>query len=302
MLLLTDTSDKVQLVTGSDGALIDVHVSYVDNNASVITPGRTNVANISTATTTDIVSSPGSGVQRNVKAIVVSNVSTTDSVQTTVNHTDGTNVATLISVTLLPCETLNYDGNGCWQHLDVQGGEYLYGSVAPTSPYSPTLQLAETMPRNLCPEVNTAAGATGTLFMQAIYLQAGQLISNITIWSATTAAATTTNLFFALYDGNRNLVAQSANQGAYTWAANSSKTLAMTTPYKVPKSGIYYIGLLQVATTIATIKGGTAKTGGQLAAAVPTLHGTSTTALTTALPNPAAAITLSTANIYASVS
>jgi hypothetical protein len=76
----------------------------------------------------------------------------------------------------------------------------------------------------------------------------------------------------------------------------------MTSAYRVPTSGLDYIGLLQVATTIATIKGGTAKTGGQLAAAAPALHGTSSTGLTTSLPNPAAAITGGTASMYAAVS
>lgn len=38
---------------------------------------------------------------------------------------------------------------------------------------------------------------------------------------------------------------------------------------------------------------------GLLAAAVPILHGTSSTGLTTSLPNPAAAITAGTASIYA---
>lgn len=301
MLLLTSTSDKIQVITGAAGASVDVHSSFVDNNAGTITPGRTNVVGIATATTTDIVAAPGSGVQRNVKAIYVTNTHASVSTQVTVVHTDGTNVSDLMGVTLLPGENLVFDEDGSWHHHDSQGGEYAY-SGPPVANLGETGTLAETMPRETCPEVNTTAGATGTLFMQAIYLKAGQLVSNITVYSATTAAATTTNLFFALYDGNRNLLAQSANQGAYTWAANTKKTLAMTTPYRVQVSGVYYIAVLQVATTIATLKGGTARTGGQLAAAAPILNGTSTTGLTTALPNPAAAITAGTASIYAAVS
>jgi len=301
MLLLTSTSDKVQLVTGASGASVDVHTSYVDNNAGTITPGRTNVVGINTATTTDIVGAPGAGVQRNVKSIYITNTHATVSTQVTVVHTDGTNVSDLMGVTLLPGENLVMTEMGDWNHHDAQGGKYSYAGP-PLVNLGITGTIAETIPREICPEVNTTAGASGTLFLQAIYLKAGQLVSNITIYSATTAAATTTNLFFALYDQNRNLLAQSANQGAYTWAANSAKTLAMTTAYRVPTSGLYYIGLMQAATTIATIKGGTAKTGGQLAAAAPSLHGNSTTGLTTSLPNPAAAITGGTASIYAAVS
>lgn len=301
MLLLTSTSDKVQVITGASGASVDVHASYVDNNAGTITPGRTNVVNISTATTTDIVGSPGSGVQRNVRGIYVTNTHATVSTQVTVVHTDGTNVSDLMGVTLLPGENLILDEDGSWHHHDTQGGDYTYAGP-PTSNLGATGTLAETMPRELCPEVNTTAGAGGTLFLQAIYLKAGTLVSNITVWSATTAAATTTNLFFALYDGSRNLLAQSANQGAYTWAANTVKTLAMTSAFRIQTSGVYYIGVMQAATTIATLKGGTAKTGGQLAASAPILNGNSTTGLTTSLPNPAAAITGGTASIYAAVS
>ena len=76
----------------------------------------------------------------------------------------------------------------------------------------------------------------------------------------------------------------------------------MTTPYRVPTSGLYYIGLMVAATTVPTTKGGTAKTGGQLASTAPILHGTSTTGLTTTLPDPAAAITGGLVSIYAAVS
>jgi hypothetical protein len=56
------------------------------------------------------------------------------------------------------------------------------------------------------------------------------------------------------------------------------------------------------ATTIITSKGNTAKTGGQLVAQVPILHGISTTGLTTTLPNPAAAITGGLVTAWAAVS
>lgn len=301
MLLLTSTADKIQLLTGAAGASIDVHCSYVDNANGVITPGRLNTVGIATATTTDIVNSPASGVQRNVRSIFITNTHATNSTQATVFHTDGTNVSDIIGVTLLAGENLTMGEDGAWRHFDAQGGLYSYAGPL-TANLGTTGTLAETMPRETCPEVSTTAGASGTLFLQAIYLKAGTLVSNITIWSATTGALTTSNLFFALYNQNRSLLAQSADQGAYTWAANVQKTLAMTTPYRVPTSGLYYIGILQVATTIATIKGGTAKTSGNLGNAAPAISGPSNAGLTTALPNPANTPTTSTATIYAAVS
>lgn len=300
MLLLTSTSDKIQLVTGAAGASVDVHCSYVDNASGTITPGRANVVGIATATTTDIVGSPGASTQRNVKGIYITNTSSSVSTQVTVVHTDGTNVADLYGVTLLPGENFVLNEEGEWKHHDAQGAEYLY-NVPAIANLGITGTIAETLPRQLITEANNTVGASGTLYLQAIYLTAGQLVSEITVSSATTASSGTSNLFFALYDINRNLVAQSADQGAYTWTSNSTKTLAMTTPYRVPNSAVYYVGLLQVATTIATIKGNVARISGTLAAATPPIGGNSSTGLTSSLPNPAAIISSSSTSMYASV-
>lgn len=301
MLLLTGASQLLRVVTGA-AASVTVEASGIDFTApSTFATFSPNPVVITTAATTTIAAAPGSGVSRNILGLHITNNSATVSTQVTVQKFDGTTAADLMGVTLLPGENLIYGADGEWHHRDAQGGEYTY--AAPWRPnLGPASTIAETIPRELCSEVNTTAGASGTLFLQAIYLQAGQLISNISIWSATTAAGTPTNGFFALYDGARNLVAQTANHTTEAWAANTVKTKALTTAYRVPTSGLYYIGLLQVATTIATIKGGTAKTGGQLASTAPIMHGTSNTGLTTSLPNPANAITAGTANIYAAVS
>lgn len=300
MLLLTSTSDIVRIVTGS-ASDIQVHASYVDNNAGTITPARTNTA-ISTAATTTVVPSPGASTQRNVKALQITNNHATVATTVEVQHFDGTISSKLMGVTLLPGENLGLREDGSWVHRDTQGGEYTY-NVPARGVLGMTGIFAETMPRETCPEVNTTAPtASGTLFMQAIYLYAGQLVSNITVSSATTAAGTPTNYFAALYDANRALKAVSANQTTTAWAANTVKTFAMTTPYRVPTSGLYYIGFMMTATTIITMKGGTAKTGGQLASSVPILHGASTTGLTTAMPDPAGAITGGLVTIYAGVS
>lgn len=300
MLLLTSTSDIVRIVTGAAVSTITVHADWVDNASGTITPGRTNT-NITTATTTTVVGSPGASTQRNVKGVYITNNHASSSCQVTAQHFDGTTSTDLMGVNLLAGENLVMDAEGKWTHHDTSGAPYTY-----TVPAKPNLgitgTLAETIPRQLCPEVNTTAPASGTLAMMAIYLTAGQLVSNITIASATTAAGTPTNYFFALYDANRALRAQSANQTTTAWAANTVKTLAMTTPYRVPTSGLYYIGYFMTATTVATIKGGTARTGGQLANTAPIIYGTSTTGLTTALPDPAAAITGTTASLYAAVS
>lgn len=300
MLLLTSTSDIVRIVTGS-AADIDCHASYVDISGTTVTPGRTNTPPINTATTTTIVGSPAASTQRNVKALYIHNTHPTVASTVLIQHFDGTTSVDLVNCTLLPDEHLNFNENGAWVHRTSTLAEYLFQPPADAN-LGITGTLAESIPRQLCPEVNTTVAASGTLAMQLIYLTAGQLVSNITLASATTAAGTPTNYFFALYDINRNLLAQSANQTTNAWPANTVKTLAMTTPYRVPVSGAYYIGYMMTATTVATLKGGTARTGGQLANTAPIIFGTSTTGLTTSLPTTAAAISGQTASIYAAVS
>lgn len=301
MLLLTSTSDIIRVVTGAAGA-VQVHASYVDNATGSYTPARTNTPTIATATTTTVVASPAASTQRNVKYLGIHNTSTTVTNQVTVQHFDGTTPIDVFNCTLLPDEHLIFNEGGDWIHSDAQGGQYTY-QVPASANLGMTGVFAETMPRETCPEVNTVAPtASGTLFLQAIYLTAGQTVSNIILSSATTAAVTPTGGRAGLYDINRNLKATSADQTTTAWAANTVKTLAMVTPYKVPTSGLYYICFYMAATTIITTKGGTTKTNGALAQATPILHGTSTTGLTTTLPDPAAAITISASTIYAAVS
>lgn len=292
------TSDLIRLIT-SAAADIDVYASFVDLDGTTVTPGRQLSPGIVTATTTTIVAAPLAGV-RNVKNVIISNVHASASTQVIVELFDGTNATELFAVTLLPGENLTRVENGDWHHHDAQGAEYSY-SVPPfvTPGYSGVI--AETIPRNLCPEVNTTVATSGTLFLQMIYLQAGQLINTIDLWSATTAPVTPTNYNVGIYDINRNLLAQSTNKTTEAWTANTQKSFALTAAFRVPVSGWYYIGYYMTAATMATLKGGTARTAVQLAGAAPAVSGTSSTGLTNALPNPAGAITATTSSIYAAV-
>lgn len=120
MLLLTSVSDIVRVTTGS-AAAVDAHASYMDNNAGTVTPGRTNSANISTATTTTVVGSPGSGVQRNVKMLDLFNTHATVATTALIEHYDGTNAETLWSGTLLAGESVILDEIGVWTHYSAAG-------------------------------------------------------------------------------------------------------------------------------------------------------------------------------------
>ena len=110
MILLTSTSDLIQVITASAGT-VTVHSSFVDNASGTFTPGRTNVS-IATAATTTAVSSPGASVQRNVRTMVAANTSTTISNLVEIRHTDGATVSKLWNGTLLPGESVSLTQEG----------------------------------------------------------------------------------------------------------------------------------------------------------------------------------------------
>ena len=123
MINLTSTSDLIR-VTTSAASQIEVHASYVDFNGTAVTPGRTNTPYITTATTTTVVPSPGSGVQRNLKHLNITNDHASVACVVTIEHTDGTTAEELISVTLLSGENMVLGEDGRWTHYDSNGAVY----------------------------------------------------------------------------------------------------------------------------------------------------------------------------------
>lgn len=109
MILLTTTSDKLQLVTNAAGS-IAVYAAWLDNASGTITPDSDNLAAITSATTTDVIAAPGSGVQRNIKTITCTNTSTLVANRLVVQHTDGVTAETLWAGTLQPGEAVIYNG------------------------------------------------------------------------------------------------------------------------------------------------------------------------------------------------
>lgn len=281
MINLASTSDILRIVTASAVATIGVQASWVDNSGSTYTPGRTNTA-ITTATTTTIVASPGASTQRNVKGLSIENNNAASSNIVTVQHFDGTVSVDLIKVTLLAGENLQLGDDGTWRHFSASGAEYRWGGPTPVN-LGITGTIAETMPRQVCPEDNSPPLTSGTLHAAAIYLRAGQVVTNISFFSATTAAGVPTNQFFAIYNSAGGFLARSADDTTTAWAANTIKTLALTAAYTVQKSGFYYVAILVVATTVPTLKG-LVRTGATLPAIAMPLNGNTSTGLTSTLP------------------
>src|SRR5438105_613062 len=123
MILLTSTSDLLQVITASPVSTIYVHATFMDYAAGVVTPGRTNTQITAGApTTTTVVASPASATQRNVKSLVIQNGHASSSDTITIQHTDGSTVAQLFKYTLLAGETIQYFDTLGFQVLDAAGG------------------------------------------------------------------------------------------------------------------------------------------------------------------------------------
>jgi hypothetical protein len=98
---------------------------------------------------------------------------------------------------------------------------------------------------------------TQVMLSVAVPLQAGELVTNITFKSGATAADTPTNYWFALYSSASTpaLVGQTADQTSTAWAANTVKTLALTTPYRVTTTGVHYASIMVKATDLPSLIG-----------------------------------------------
>lgn len=160
---LTSTSDLVR-VTTSSGADVDIHASWVDVASGVTTPGHTNV-NMTTATTTTVVGSPGASTQRTVRTLHIRNKDVIDQ-DVTVIHTDGTNAPEMVkAVSLTPGRTLDYDEGAGWQIRDAFGRiiTRLDGELAPaTTGMTVVVQSADVSNAEAVPD--TLTNVTGLLF------------------------------------------------------------------------------------------------------------------------------------------
>lgn len=301
-MILGNTSAQITVVTSTSEG-IGINVNYADITATTFTASSDNAVSV-IATTTVVVGSPAASTQRQVKNLSFYNYGSASN-NLIIYHNDGLGATVIVyRRTLQAGERIEYDGNN-WVPFDANGVPIVItASITPVlnRRYLISGALAETFDRTLCDEVNTAVLSSGRLSGQAIWLEAGMTISSISFFSATTGAGTPTNQLFGLFDSSRNLLMSSVNNTTTAWAANSIKTLALTSTFTTTYSGLYYLGVMVTATTVPTLKGNTAKTGGQLQAAAPSMGGTSNTGLTTALPATANAFGTVTTSFWGCVS
>lgn len=142
---------------------------------------------------------------------------------------------------------------------------------------------AQNMPRRSAGDV--AGPTTGIMLSTALFLRAGDVVSNLTFVTGDTAAATPTHWWFALYsnDATPALLAQTADQTSTAWGANTAKTLALASAVTVDADGIYYAAVMVAAGTMPTYAGGKGASAAVLTGD-PILSRTSGSSLTATAP------------------
>lgn len=159
-----------------------------------------------------------------------------------------------------------------------------YQSLAERDALLPTGALAESIPRGVH-NVNATFLTSGRLTLGAIALRAGMTVSSISVAAGTQGAATSTHCWFALYSSARaKLGVTSDDTAASPWNASTIKTLSLASPVSITSSGLYYVGVVVVATTTPTLRSGATTTG--IAGLTPVLAGHTTD---TTLTDPASA-------------
>ena len=109
---------------------------------------------------------------------------------------------------------------------------------------------------------NIGVLSSGVMSLVPIWLPAGAVVTSILVRSASTALATGTHWWFALYSNwtdptgaNSLLLAQTADQGAGAWGINSAQDKALTAPQTITVSDWYGIGVMVAATTVPSLRG-----------------------------------------------
>jgi hypothetical protein len=145
---------------------------------------------------------------------------------------------------------------------------------------------AETIPRDAA-TTDLSALTTQVMTSVGLPLETGNVVTSLTFVSGATAAGTPTNYWFALYSPDGVLLGQTADQLTAAWAANTVKTLALTTPVRIPTEGLYYAAVMVKATTPPSLVGRAvlnAVVNGAMGLSLPVLAQTSGSALTTTAP------------------
>lgn len=120
-VILDSTLKSLELET-SAAVSTDYVVSWVDNTTTTFTPGMSQ-GNVSTATTTTIISAPAASTQRQIKWISLRNRSTSAAQTVSIKMDAAGNDYYVATATLSPGETLHVDADGRQVVYTVAGFE-----------------------------------------------------------------------------------------------------------------------------------------------------------------------------------
>lgn len=112
----------------------------------------------------------------------------------------------------------------------------------------------ETFPLDLAKD-NCTIATTGVANAVRIGVNYGDVLTNFTFVTATTAAGTPTAGYACVRNAAGTVVATTADFGSTARAANTAFTVAFATPYLVTDSGLYYAEISFTAGTIPTLLG-----------------------------------------------
>jgi hypothetical protein len=226
MLLLASTSDLLRVITGS-AVTVDCHASFVDINGTTVTPGRTNTA-ISTAATTTVVASPAASTVRTVKTLHIRNRHATTATDVTVVHSDGTTALELIKVNLPAGYVLHYNEGAGFFVKDSLGRNLqnlsANGSGAAVNTLNLAVLAADVTNNNAT--ANTIADVTGLSFG----VTAGETYWFLFTIAYTAAAATTGSRWAINGPASPTLLNYTSD---YTLTATTT-TLNSATAYDTP--------------------------------------------------------------------
>jgi hypothetical protein len=226
MINLVGTSDIIRLITSST-ANIAVHASWMDLSGTTVTPGRTNTA-IASAATTTIVAAPTASTQRNIKTLTISNTHASTVNTVTVRYFDGTTEFQLFKRDLAAGEMVVYDEDGGGFSVRDSAGRILTRTDGLISAAVSTLNtvVLATDQTNNNGVANTMEDVTGLSFA----VTAGE-----TYWFrfaiAYTAAATTTGSRWSI--SGPGAPTNLAYTSRYTLTA-TTETFNYATAYDIP--------------------------------------------------------------------
>lgn len=165
MIILTNTTDKIQIVLGGNVTTNQLQwfSSYRDTTTTSITPGR-SAGNTNNTTVVDLVGSPSSSTQRVVEYISVYNTDTTTSSVTILFYDNGTTYE-LIKVSLEYGDKLEYQSGVGFKTLDRFGSlktSSIYESSNSQTSFNTTVLTSDVVNNNAV--ANTIADITGLSF------------------------------------------------------------------------------------------------------------------------------------------